>query len=92
MYLLDTNVVAEIRKRRRANPGVRAFFKRVAADQAPAFPSVGVNGPDRRHKEVADIEMLMDGAKLDWHRVENFYDTFGLKDEADRLKQRFGDA
>ena len=53
-----------------------------------------VNDPDRRPQEVADIEMLMRlyGAKLDWQRIEDFYDIFGIKDEADRLKERFGHA
>jgi hypothetical protein len=53
-----------------------------------------VNDPERKPQEVADIEMLMRlyGAKLDWQRIADFYDTFGLKDEADRLKQRFGHA
>ena len=52
-----------------------------------------VNGPDRTPQEVVDIEMLMRlyGAKSDWQRVEDFYDI-GLRDEADRLKQRFGHA
>jgi hypothetical protein len=51
-----------------------------------------VNDPDRKSQEVADIEMLMRlyGAKLDWQRIQDFYDIFGLKDEASRLRERFG--
>ena len=51
-----------------------------------------VNDPDRKSQEVADIEMLMRlyGAKLDWERIQDFYDIFGLKGEASRLRKRFG--
>jgi hypothetical protein len=52
MYLLDTNIVSEIRRRRRANPGVREFFKRVAADHAPVFLSVVTVGELRRGIEL----------------------------------------
>jgi predicted nucleic acid-binding protein len=52
MYLLDTNVVSEVRKRRRANPGVRQFFQRVAADQTPVFLSVITAGELRRGVEL----------------------------------------
>jgi hypothetical protein len=50
-----------------------------------------VNDPDRRAQEVADIEVLMRlyGARLDWQRIEDFYDIFGLTDEASRLRRRF---
>lgn len=33
MYLLDTNVVSELRKGARANPGVRVFFANLRADE-----------------------------------------------------------
>lgn len=52
MYLVDTNVVSEMRKRTRANPGVREFFKRIAADQAPVFLSVVTVGELRRGVEL----------------------------------------
>jgi predicted nucleic acid-binding protein len=52
MYLIDTNVVGEIRKGTRANVGVRDFFKRVAADQAPVFLSVVTVGELRRGVEL----------------------------------------
>ena len=50
-----------------------------------------VNDPDRKPQEVADMEMLMSlhGAKLDWQRIQEFYDIFGLRGEASRLKERF---
>ena len=53
-----------------------------------------VNDPDRKTQEVADIEMLMRlyGTKLDWLRIEEFYDIFGLKEEGIRLRERFAGA
>ena len=52
MYLLDTNVISELRKRTRANPGVQDFFKRVEADQTPVFLSVLTVGELRRGVEL----------------------------------------
>ncbi len=40
MYLLDTNVISEVRKRSKANQGVRDFFKQVIAEQSRVFISV----------------------------------------------------
>ncbi|WP_043765630.1 type II toxin-antitoxin system VapC family toxin [Algiphilus aromaticivorans] len=40
MYLIDTNVVSELRKGRRADPGVRAFFEDAANEQVSLFLSV----------------------------------------------------
>ncbi len=40
MYLIDTNVISEIRKKDKANPGVRQFFTWVDADQVPIYLSV----------------------------------------------------
>lgn len=53
-----------------------------------------VNDPDRRSQEIADVERLMTvhGAKLDWERIEEFYDLFGLAEEAKGLRKRFGHA
>jgi toxin FitB len=52
MYLLDTNVISELRKRTRANPGVVDFFKRIEADQTPVFLSVVTVGELRRGVEL----------------------------------------
>ena len=53
-----------------------------------------VNDPDRKPQEVSDIEMLMRlyGAKLDWRRIEEFYDIFGLTEDFRRLRERHGHA
>jgi hypothetical protein len=53
MYLIDTNVISEIRKRDRADPGVRDFFAEVEAGEIPVFLSVVSIGELRR-----GIEML----------------------------------
>lgn len=53
-----------------------------------------VNDPDRKPQELADIERLMSlyGPKLDWKRIQEYYDIFGLGEEAKRLRERFGRA
>ena len=48
MYLIDTNVISEVRKGRRADAGVRKFFTGIAASQAPIFLSVIIVGELRR--------------------------------------------
>ena len=51
-----------------------------------------VNDPDRRSQEQADIEQLMNryGRRLDWERIQEYYDVFNLGNEADQLRRRFG--
>ena len=39
MYLVDTDVISNSRKRSRANPGVRRFFRDAATDGIPLFLS-----------------------------------------------------
>ena len=52
---------------------------------------VMVNDPDRRPQEMADIERVMAvyGQRLDWQRIEEFYELFDLSDDARRLRRRF---
>ncbi len=52
MYLLDTNVISEIRKQERANPGVRNFFQARTEDQARLFLSALTIGELRRGIEL----------------------------------------
>lgn len=40
MYLVDTNVISEARKKSKANKGVRAFFKQSIEDETRMFISV----------------------------------------------------
>ena len=51
MYLIDTNVVSELRKGAKANAGVRAFFGGLQDDQAPLYLSVITLGELRRGVE-----------------------------------------
>lgn len=51
MYLIDTDVLSELRKGRKANPGVRAFMRDLAADQTPLYLSVVTIGELRRGVE-----------------------------------------
>ena len=48
MYLIDTNVISEIRKKDKANPGVQQFFTVVDADEVPIYLSVVTIGELRR--------------------------------------------
>ena len=52
VYLIDTNVVSETRKKERANPGVARFFDHVAASGEPAYLSVVSVGELRRGVEL----------------------------------------
>ena len=52
MYLIDTNVISEARKRARANGGVIAFFETVAASGEPVFLSAVSVGELRRGVEL----------------------------------------
>jgi hypothetical protein len=48
MFLVDTNVISEARKGRRANPGVQAFFSEASRDDLPLFLSAITVGELRR--------------------------------------------
>ncbi len=52
MYLIDTNVISEGRKKARANPGVTAFFDRAIAAAEPLFLSSITIGELRRGVEL----------------------------------------
>lgn len=52
MYLIDTNVVSEARKRSKANKGVQCFFRQVIEEDAQAFISVVTVGELRRGIEL----------------------------------------
>lgn len=51
MYLVDTNVISEVRKKSKANKGVRSFFKQAIEDEAGLFMSVVSVGELRRGVE-----------------------------------------
>ena len=52
MYLIDTNVISELRRKGKANPGVKQFFKHCAQHQTPLFVSVITIGELRRGVEL----------------------------------------
>ena len=52
MYLVDTNVISEARKRSKGNRGVRAFFEQTIEDETPLFISVVTVGELRRGVEL----------------------------------------
>jgi predicted nucleic acid-binding protein len=52
VYLIDTNVISEARKRAKANRGVRRFFDKVRAHDEPLFVSVITIGEIRRGIEI----------------------------------------
>ena len=52
MYLIDTNIISEARKKTKANNGVRKFFKRAIANEAPIYISVVTVGELRRGVEL----------------------------------------
>ena len=51
MYLVDTNVISEARKKSKANKGVRAFFEEIILDKNRVFISVVTVGELRRGVE-----------------------------------------
>ena len=52
MYLVDTNVISEARKKSSANKGVREFFAQTVADEIRMFISVVTAGELRRGVEM----------------------------------------
>jgi predicted nucleic acid-binding protein len=52
VYLIDTNVISEARKRERANSGVRKFFRKAARSDAEIYMSVVTVGELRRGVEL----------------------------------------
>jgi predicted nucleic acid-binding protein len=52
MYLIDTNVISEARKKNKADPGVLSFFARVEAEGTPVYLSVVTVGELRRGIEL----------------------------------------
>ena len=52
MYLVDTDVVSELRKKDKANPRVTAFFKDAAARDVPLYLTAVTIGELRRGVEL----------------------------------------
>jgi hypothetical protein len=52
VYLIDTDVISELRKRHKANPGVVAFFNEMASSDAPLYVAALTIGELRRGIEL----------------------------------------
>jgi predicted nucleic acid-binding protein len=52
MYLIDTNIVCEIRKGEQANPGVKQFFAHAMQDDRPLYMSAVCIGELRRSVDL----------------------------------------
>ena len=52
MYLIDTNIISELRKRDRANPGVTRFFRQIAEEEIITYLSVITTGELRRGVDI----------------------------------------
>ncbi len=52
MYLIDTNVISEIRKKSKANEGVKSFFEQAGNENIKLFISVITLGELRRGVEL----------------------------------------
>jgi predicted nucleic acid-binding protein len=52
MFLIDTNVISEARKGRRADPGVQAFWADTAREDTPLFLAAVTIGELRRGVEL----------------------------------------
>ena len=52
------------------------------------------NNPSRVTKDTVDIEALMEhyGSRLDWDRIQEFYDLFDQTQEGRRARERFSHA
>lgn len=86
MYLIDTNVISESRKRSKADSGVQAFFKQVAEEDARVFISVVTVGELRRGVELIRHR----GDRRQATQLEKWLDQL-LGDYEDRVLDVTGD-
>jgi predicted nucleic acid-binding protein len=80
MFLIDTNVISEARKGRRAHPGVRLFFAEASRQDLPLFLSVISIGELRRGVDL--IRHRGDGRQAD--QLEAWL-TLVLRDYGERV-------
>jgi predicted nucleic acid-binding protein len=80
VYLIDTNVISEARKGRKADAGVQAFFADAATNQTPVFLSVITLGELRRGVEL----IRRRGDALQARRLENWLHSI-VKDFSSRV-------
>lgn len=68
MYLVDTDVISEARKRDKSNPGVRAFFERARSEGTQLYLSVVTIGELRQGVE----RIRYRGDKLQAQKLERW--------------------
>jgi predicted nucleic acid-binding protein len=80
VYLIDTNVASEARKRAKANAGVTAFFADLTATNAPAYLSAITVGELRR-----GVELIRHRGDANQAELLETWLTSLLADFADRI-------
>ncbi|WP_024298989.1 type II toxin-antitoxin system VapC family toxin [Methylomicrobium lacus] len=80
MYLLDTNIVSEMRKKDRANAGLRRFVRQLADQDAQTYISVVTVGELRR-----GVDLIRHRGDLDQARALETWLQFLLNDYADNI-------
>lgn len=80
MYLIDTNIISELRKKSKANPGVIEFFQQAVEQETHLFISVITIGELRRGVELIKYRGDYTQANL----LENWLQTV-LADYAARI-------
>jgi toxin FitB len=80
MYLIDTNIISELRKKSKANPGVLKFFQQAADRETHLFISVITIGELRRGVELIRYR----GDRSQANLLENWLQTV-VVDYTDRI-------
>jgi hypothetical protein len=80
MYLLDTNVISEIRKGDKANPGVQQFFSAATQSNTPLYISAITIGELRRGVDL----LLHRGDSIQGKLLESWLNTI-LQDYQERI-------
>ena len=52
MYLLDNNIISELRKCDRANPGITGFFRQIVEQEIITYLSIITTGELRRGVDI----------------------------------------
>lgn len=76
MYLLDTNIISELRKKERANAGLRRFVRQLADQEAQTYISVVTFGELRRGVDLIRHrgDLAQAGALETW--LQNLLDDY----------------
>lgn len=79
MYLIDTNVISELRKKNNANAGVKAFFEQIKKEGREVYLSAITIGELRRGVDLVRYRGDIKQANLleDWLNslIENYKDN-----------------